>query len=509
MTATMWGRMGLSALSGALVVLSLPPFDAAPLAWVGLVPLLWALRGVRPRTAAGLGFVAGLVAELAELSWIPTPLVVYGNLPYALGLLALVSLAAYLALYVAAFAAGMAWLQARQDGAEVPGGPLLWVALEYGRTYLLSGFPWLLLGYSQYQVLPVLQIADVTGIYGVSGLLVLVNVLLARAAQALGAGDPLPRRELTAGGALVALVLAYGGWQLHRVRGAWEAGTPLKVGVVQGNIDQARKWRPEFQQATLAHYERLTRGLAEARPMLVVWPETATPFYFQASREFQPVLFGLADALRAALLFGSPGMAYASSELQFHNSAFLVQPGGQVLGRYDKLHLVPFGEYIPLAWLVGRTGGLIQGAGAFSPGQGQTLLPLGSLRIGVLICYEAIFPELSRRAVRAGAGLLVNLTNDAWFGRTGAPAQHLAMTVVRAVENRVPVVRAANTGISAVVGTDGAIRATLPQFRRGSLVEVVRLSQGGSLYTRIGDLFAQLCAAGAVLLGVILCRRRP
>jgi apolipoprotein N-acyltransferase len=299
---------------------------------------------------------------------------------------------------------------------------------------------------------------------------------------------------------MVVLTMLYG---FHRLR-IPERGQVLKVALAQGNIPQDIKWNPAFAEQTVAVYERLSRGAGVGGVDLLVWPESAAPFYFQADARYTPRIMALASELKSAILFGSPATEEVRGTTRYLNSAFLLAPDGKVVGRSDKTHLVPFGEYVPLARLLPFVTKIVAGVGDFSPGPALVSLDTGKGRIGVLICFEAIFPELSRAYVREGSRLLVNITNDAWFGRSSAPYQHLSMTVFRAVENRVPLVRAANTGISAIIDSRGHIRRMTSLFTETLLTGEVKLGEGGTVYARFGDFFAKFCA-GLSLLLVLLC----
>ncbi|MGC8811075.1 MAG: apolipoprotein N-acyltransferase [bacterium] len=229
------------------------------------------------------------------------------------------------------------------------------------------------------------------------------------------------------------------------------------------------------------------------KPDLVIWPETATPFFFQNNFPFQSRILDLAAQMETPLLFGSPAFTRQDHKVNYFNSAFLISPQKEILGRYDKIHLVPFGEYAPLAGLLGFTRDIIGAIGDFTPGLGVTNLALPWGKFGVLICYEIIFPNLTRQFAAQGAQFLVNITNDAWFGRTSAPYQHLSMATLRAVENRLPIARAANTGISAIINAEGKIVQSSNLFTREVLSGNIKINTGLTFYTRYGDIFAYLC----------------
>lgn len=474
-------RWLLALLSGALLALSLPGSgDQGWAAFAALVPLLAAIDGAGWRQAGVLGFGAGLVFWVATIPWIAATMVRYGDLSWPLAALVLTGLAGYLALYWAAFCALLSRIAPNGGARFVVGAASLWVALEFLRTYLLTGFPWNLLGYSQYRHLPLIQIAAVTGIYGVSFLVVAVNAALWR----LLAADRGWKHAFT-GTVAAAGVVAFA------IASVWvppsDARQPtLPLALVQGNVDQRAKWDPAHQDAALTLYRTLTADAARRGAKLVVWPETSLPFVFDGDRR-RAAVQGLARETGVHLLIGALGQAPEGPR----NSAFLVAPDGEVVGRYDKRHLVPFGEYVPLKPLLPFVDVLGGGAiGEFRPGAEATVFstPLG--RLAVVICYEAIFPAEVREFFLAGADVLVNITNDAWFGRSAAPVQHLAMAAFRAVENRAYLVRAANTGISAIVAPDGRIVQASELFTREIVSGTIAPRGAVSVYTRYGDVFA-------------------
>ena len=240
----------------------------------------------------------------------------------------------------------------------------------------------------------------------------------------------------------------------------------------------------------------------------MLWPETATPFYFLGDRQNTKTLIQEVQKLKKPLLFGSPAYRRKGEELSLYNRAYLLDGDGMVTGYYDKIHLVPFGEYVPWKKILFFVDKLVQAAGNFASGKQAVVLEVSAARVGVLICYEAIFPKLSRNLANGGANLLVNITNDAWFGRSSAPHQHLSMAVLRAVENRIPIARCANTGISAFIDTRGRILQKTGLYEDETLVSTLRLGKDKTIYTRYGDWFAWSCVAISFLgFGYALVRK--
>jgi apolipoprotein N-acyltransferase len=500
-----WRDYLLAVLSGVALALSFPKADFSVLAWFAFVPLLLAIAKKRPVIAFRLGFVCGLTAYGGILYWLNIVMILYGKLPWPASFSLFLILAAYMAFYVGLIA--MLVRKGEMSGiSPILTFPFLWVGFEFLRSFLLTGFPWASLGYSQYRILPLIQIADITGVYGLSFLIVLANVVLLRIIRGAVMKGPsiYPAKSAALLVVLLILTLGYGFMRLNSV----ERGEPLRVVLVQGNIAQDVKWDPAFQEATVAAYERLTREGCAGGSGLVVWPESAVPFYFQDDLKYASRIKRVATDVKSYLVTGSPAYDSEGESIRYRNSAFLLSPKGEVLGRSDKVHLVPFGEYVPLARLLPFVHKLVVGIGDFSPGTGTFPLAIDKGKIGVLVCFEGIFPELSRGYVRAGSRLLVNITNDAWYGRSSAPYQHLSMTVFRAVENRVPLVRAANTGITAIIDSRGHIRGMTQLFRETYLSGEVRMGEGETIYNRYGDIFAWLCLALSAIFILLAFRKK-
>lgn len=484
----------LSILSGLCLVFVFPKFDANILAWVAFIPLLYALQNKTLAQAAGLGFIAGCVFFSGLLYWIYNVLTFYGHLPGIISLFFLILLTAYLALYFSSFAFVWRWLDLKNSSGQFLFAPAFWVSLEYLREILFSGFPWELLGYSQYRVLPLIQIAELTGVYGVSFLIMLVNILLYRFLLYASQGErKYAGREILAVALTISCCWVYGHNKIATLEQVAAVQEEFKISLIQGNIRQDLKWERQFQEETLKIYTELTRQTKKEKPDLVIWPETATPFFFQNNFPFQSRILDLAAQMETPILFGAPAFTRQGNRVHYYNSAFLISPHREILGRYDKIHLVPFGEYAPLAGLLGFTRGIIGAIGDFTPGPGIINLALPRGKFGVLICYEIIFPDLTRQFAAQGAQFLVNITNDAWFGRSSAPYQHLSMATLRAVENRLPIARAANTGISAFITATGKIAQSSNLFTREVLSDNIKISKALTFYTRYGDLFVYLC----------------
>jgi apolipoprotein N-acyltransferase len=492
-----------SALSGLLLACSFPLPDYHLLAWLGLIPLIM----VMPKRPFKSGFVAGVVFFAVTLYWLNIVMTTYGHLPALLSFLLYLLLAAYLAFYWAIATWAACRLKEFRGYSFALTLPVFWVALEFLREFLLTGFPWATLGYSQHDWLPMVQSADLFGVYGLSYLIVLCNAALAECYLLKNRGPSQGRPGKALAVAIVLLLgnYAYGAWCLQQDPDS--RAESLAVAVVQGNIPQELKWRPESQINTVQTYRDLSlRSEQDGAKDLIVWPEAAMPFYFQDGGPLADSVTELAAEAKTALLFGSPAYRRDSGGLRYLNSAFLLSPTAEVQGRSDKIHLVPFGEYVPLGKFLPFVNKLVAGIGDYSPGEINPL-PIGAHNLGVLICYEVVFPELAREYVRQGSDLLVNITNDAWFGKSSAPWQHLAMARFRAIENRVWVARAANTGISAFIAPSGKVVKQTSLFETAFLSANVGLGARPKLYSHMGDLipgaFLLIC-----LIWLLQTRRR-
>lgn len=481
-----WGCVLLSSLG---LFWSFPPWGYGLLVFVALIPLLLALeRAATPGEAFRLATITGLLFYTANLYWLVHAMTVYGGLPWVAAFSLLLLLAFYISLYLGVF--GYLWVRLRTDSAlgQMILAGALWVGLEYARTYLLTGFPWGFLAYTQFANLPLLQVSSLGGLYAVSLIVVWIN-----AALALSIPTGLPRRRpwapLLVAGVVLAAAYVYGRVELNRPL----TGTPFEVAAVQGNIDEWVKWESSYQRQTMADYRRLTETAAARGASLIVWPETAVPFVLGADPAAQAELRKLAGSVRSYLLVGSPDIAPGSPPRYF-NSAFLVAPGKGIVEKYNKIHLVPFGEYVPLHKYLFFISKMVHGAvGDFHPGSRYTLFRIPQGRFGVTISYEVYFPAQVRRYFREGAAFLVNITNDAWYGKSAAPYQNLAMAVFRAVENGSYLVRSANTGISAIIDPRGRILEESPVFVPAVVSGTIRDRRGETFYTRYGDVLALLC----------------
>jgi apolipoprotein N-acyltransferase len=433
--------------------------------------------------------------------WTPDVMTTFGGLNAVVSVVAGGLLIAYLALYPALFAV----LQARACRVYGRHGlwlaPVFWVATELLRRYVLSGFPWVLLGYSQASVTPIVQLASVAGVYGISALVMVTGVSLAFAAVGRGR----ERFAVPVAGALI--VVAVAAWGHGRVGdGALlTSGEAVRVALIQGNIRQEEKWDAGQAGRILDTYLTLTRDAAARGARLVLWPESSTPFYFEYDAIGNALIRQMVRDTGIHLLFGSDQYDPGPPRRSF-NSAFLLNPTGATVGVYQKMHLVPFGEYVPLKRLLFFVGPLVDAVSDFSPGTEATVMSVGPRKISTAICYEVVYPDLIGEFVARGSELLTTVTNDAWYGRSSAPHQHFWQAVVRSVEQGRYLLRAANTGVSGIVDPYGRVEQRSVIFNRTVVEGEVRYLSGRTLYGRTGDVFAWACAALSVLVAAAWVR---
>ena len=488
--------------SGALLILAFPTFDLFPLAWVAFVPLLLSLYATDNREAFRAGFLFGIVSFFGTTYWIYHSVNHYGSIPFFPSLLLVFALCLYLALYPALFSILFASVVRRSSLPALIIAPLFWTVCEFARSYVFTGFPWSSLGYSQYLFLPVIQIADITGIYGISFLVMAVNGAIADVLLLKRRRDdkPLfPSMPTFIGwialGVVLIFTLSYGFWRLHQDR---TAGF-VQIAVVQGNIEQDKKWDKSFQNYVINTYRNLSLTAAQTKPDLIIWPESAVPFVFGRDKEMTHEHIEFQKTLDSYLLFGT--ILQKDPKLNtYSNGAALLSKDGSLSYVYDKIHLVPFGEYVPLRPLLFFVDKLAYGIGDYVAGDNyiRAVAPFGSF--ATLICYESVFPGLARKFYVRGGDFMVTITNDAWFGTTNGPYQHFSMAVFRAVENRKPMVRAANSGISGFIDSSGRIVSTTELMTRTVIKEKIGLDKTITVYSKFGDLFSFFCIAFSILI---------
>jgi len=497
----------LAIASAVLQVLIFPLPGVYVLSWVALAPLLIALLRARPAgelEIAGwvrlqpatpwqgfvLGYVCGIVWYAGTCYWIYDTMRQYGGLSGPMALLVLFLFCAYLGLYHGAFGLMISLLARPHDHRRaLVIAPFLWVAIELARTRI-SGFPWDLLGISQVDNVALCRIAGWTGVYGISFEIVLVNV-----AMAVGFLIPRARRGMMLAAALAAAAVLQSG----RLIEAPAAQANQVALLVQQNIPVAANWTPGYFQQTLQQLTELTEKSAadskQGKIDLIVWPESPAPF-FTNEAHLREVISDLARRTNAWIVIGAMGSnaPHPNDESPLFNSAALISPQGGWTERYDKVHLVPFGEYLPFPSLFSFASGLTKEVGQFERGRSRQPLSAGGEKLGIFICYESIFPNEVRESANLGAQVFVNISNDGWYGDSGAYAQHLNQTRMRAIENERWLLSATDTGVTASIDPWGRVAAIIPRKERLALIAPYTLDSVTTFYTRHGDWFAYACA---------------
>jgi apolipoprotein N-acyltransferase len=485
-------------LSGALLALSFPKFGHPAVAFIALVPLLvalsgWsgrgvALPGVSTRRGFTLGLLAGFIHFAGTVYWTGATVSTFGGLPVFVAVIVAALLALYMAAYVA-IACAIGAILIRHFGARgLVLVPVVWVATEYLRGIVLGGFPWIPLGNTMVTLLPIAQLASALGVFGLTLFVAFVNTGFALAALLAG------RARLIAAAATLAAITAISIWGGMRLAGnELTKGTPIKIGLIQGNIAQTDKWNPARAGMILDRYLQLTKQAADNGAEFIMWPESSTPFYFEEDPS-GTIVRRLVSQLGRPLLLGSD--EFEQSDPQKHyNAAFMLDTAGATAAVYRKIHLVPFGEYVPLQRLLFFVGPLVEAVSAFSPGTRVTMLPVEGHMVSTAICYEVTYPALAREAVLNGSEMLTTITNDAWYGESSAAFQHFEMAAMRSIEQGRYLARAANTGISGIIDPYGRVLVKTNLFETAAVVGEARFVQSRTLYARIGDLVAYLSIA--------------
>ncbi len=465
-----WGPILLSAFLGilglplAIYTGNLTPGPlSATVAWVFLVPLSVSLREVTPRKSFQQGYWFGLVANTGWFLWISVALQKYGYLSFLTA-----SSIMFVMVAAASFLPALGfWALARLPGPRWFVGSLVFTLLYWllGR-FPVGGYPWALPAHFLYAALPLIQIIDHVGVYGLNFLIMLGNFVITEAIVARRTNRPLPKFPLALFGALFLSTLIYG---LTRPELNDSPPVPsIRVALLQGNILQDQKRNRAYMARILETYKSLSANAQNSHVDLVVWPEASLPYSIPAETDSMAAI--LPEQFTAEVVVGAPTYARINGRDGYRNSAFVLAPDGRVRIRYDKQHLVPFGEYVPLSEVLPMYYIVPPVAGNFIAGQGPTLSDVKGKKFGILICYEVLFPELSVEMARAGATFFVNITNDAWFDETSGPYQHVHFTQFRAIETRRAIVRAANTGITTWADPSGRLHNPTDLFTQTTLI---------------------------------------
>ncbi|SIO27389.1 apolipoprotein N-acyltransferase [Halodesulfovibrio marinisediminis] len=479
------GTVGL-AIGSANTIYQLPPL-------VLLFPACLYLIGIQAETGAVAfrkGLIAGMAAFTACLYWIAVPFAEQTSMPTYLAVSGPLGVSFALGFYSAAFS----WFCNKflRNAPPLYVGMstfFIWGALELARGILLSGFSWASLAAAFSEWPAFVQPVSVLGAEGYSALLVALACYITAAMIASSVKHSVA--------ALVSLALLFTASYCSWIQPA-DATANIEIAMVQGNINQGAKWDKRFVRGTVERYVTLSEKVFDHPVDLVIWPETSMPFYLQSHPDYLPIIRRLAIASKAPYLIGTPGYAKGTEGRKYDifNRAYLIDSEGLMLSWYDKMHLVPFGEYVP--FYIPFTEELLRGTGTFERGTVYEPITTGNLAMGVLICYEAIFTELAQDRVESGANILINLSNDAWFGKTAAPKQHLDMTVLRAVEQGRYVARATNTGITAIIDPKGNITTKGKSFRADVIFGFVGTRTDFTFYHRFFSLIRALIVAGAI-----------
>jgi len=506
-------------LTAGLLTLAFPCMDLWILAWGGLVPLMFVLDGKNPYSAFRWAYGCGILFFTGTLYW----LFYITKWFSVIGALGIVLLMLYFAAYFGLFGLAYSYCSRKKALSKLFLLPSIWVVLEFIRAHLFTGFDWASLGHTQYTNLPVIQIADITGVFGVSFIVVMVNVLIKELLTAIFI-DKTSQRQKTVSFLILSMaiaitsVLVYGMFRLKSSANQNRTESEYTIAVIQANIPQELKWEKTAWDGIMDQYKAITKQALQHDPDLIIWPETSYPGYLWEDKELFVQLQTFVRHIRIPLLLGS----VLKEERDYYNSAMLLSNNGDINETYRKVHLVPFGEYLPLRNIFPFLSDIVP-IGDFTAGDRWTTFLLDSKKaagkqndqFSVLICFEDTVARLSRKFVREGAQLLVNLTNDAWFGDTAAPFMHLQSAVFRTIENRRGLVRAANVGVSCYIDqwgqivrcvekdSGGKIRKT---YISGYLITKVNFNEKLTFYTKFGDVFTMFCF-GCILWGIIKRKR--
>ncbi|MBI4396752.1 MAG: apolipoprotein N-acyltransferase [Elusimicrobia bacterium] len=482
----------LSMLTGAVYALSFPKWNVALLAWVGFIPLILAIKDRSYLHSFLWSFTAGICANIGTLFWV-YPTCRMGGVNAPTSLLALTALSGYMALYWGVFGLFIRKMESHPAWSRPIVIACGWTALEFARAHLFTGFPWLLTGYSQWEHPQWLSLASVGGAYAVTFFIMLVNALLAFLVR-----DLMEKRWNWLGRLVPSLVAAalLALWSLKLFNAPLSAaGPPVATAILQGNIDQYIKWDQAYEDDIVDVYTKLAHE-AGIGSDFIVWPETAVPGWIPNEPKYLNWVQELARETRSFLLIG----AATHQQGKDYNAAFLFSPSGELLGQYRKKHLVPFGEFIPLQKIFSRWISVLNELGDFAGSRDETVFQAPWGRFSANICFESLFPDIIRRFVVDGAQITINMTNDGWYLNTAAPEQHFIASVLRAVETRTWVIRAANTGISGFIDPHGRVAARTGLSQRAVLRGKPQAVAGETIYVRLGDVFAWGCVF-VVLIG--------
>jgi len=492
-------------LSGAFTALSFPKFNLSFFAWISFIPLLFIIINKKPGQAFLLGLIAGLSFNAILVYWIPAVPAHYGNLSLGLSLLIYILLILFLALFWAFFCLLFSKIHQSFPKSIFVLAPFLWISFEYISTYFLTGFPWGLVGYSQYRNIYFIQLTAITGIYGISFVLILFQSLFVFSMN--------HRKKIYFFIGLALVFLIHLGGFLSAKKNP-QTENSFTASVVQGNVSSDIYWNQISSQEIWNLFERhmdLTRKAHWEGSRLIIWPEFSVPLCFSCSsdlyQDFEETLFEFVQETGSTLLLGTNETTRTPTDLNYHNTALCLSPYLSMT-QYYKMHLVPFGEYTPYKKIFFFIEKMTHAIGDITPGTEYTLHQFEGKKFGSPICYEIIFPNLVRKFVKKGANFLVTITNDGWYGKSSAPYQHFSIAVFRAVENRRYLLRAATTGISGIVDPYGRILVKSELMTQTHLTGNITPSHALTFYTKYGDILPVASLTLSVLFLILAILKR-
>lgn len=469
----------------------IPTQVSAALVWISFVPVIWVVRNLPPGPSFRWGYAFGFLSNTGILFWILIAMKKYGGLSTLTSTSILLVLIMELALYPAL----TFWVQARLRGIGPSWaiGTLMFTLLEWTRVYFpIGGFPWATPAYALYGAQTLLQGLDLIGTTGFNVLIFASNFLIVEALDRIRRNKKWPQKEIAVFSVLILSLFVYGGIRKNHFHKKNNRKEPLRFALIQGNIEQDQKWKRGSRRKIIHTYQRLSMESLKIKPHIIVWPEAAIPQTLPKEIQNLPFVFPYLGS--SDLVAGIPTYERKNGKKYYLNSAFVISPSGKIRLRYDKQHLVPFGEYVPFSDILPMHYIVPPVAGDFSEGGEPELVQIKGEPFGILICYEVLFPDLSIDQVQKGATFLVNITNDAWFDHTSGPYQHAQFGAFRAIETRRPILRSANTGITTWFDVTGTMHSPTRLFEEATVTGEIIPNDELTFYVRYHQLIPLLSA---------------